>query len=188
MSHVVLFHSALGLRPAVRRFADALRSAGHQVTTPDLFEGAVFERLEDGVALRDSIGIPTLLQRATAAVEGIEGDTFYAGFSMGAAPAQMLAMTRPGARGVVLMHGALPLQMLGMDRWPENLPAQIHFAEEDPWMDLSVLQGLASASSDVQLFRYAGRGHLFADEGSPDYEAAHADLMLTRVLTFVGQR
>lgn len=185
MSHVVLFHSALGLRPAVRRFADALRGAGHQVTTPDLFEGAVFERLEDGVVRRDAIGIPTLLERATVAVGGIEGDRIYAGFSMGAAPAQMLALTRPNARGVLLMHGALPLQMLGMNRWPENLPAQIHFAEEDPWMDLSVPETLASGSSDVQLFRYAGRGHLFADEGSADYEAAHAELMLTRVLTFL---
>ncbi|AKU95572.1 Dienelactone hydrolase [Labilithrix luteola] len=190
MSHVVLFHSALGLRPAVRRFADALRSSGHHVTTPDLFEGAVFERLEDGVARRDSIGIPTLLQRATAAVEAIEGpedNRVYAGFSMGAAPAQMLALTRPNARGVVLMHGSLPLQMLGMDRWPDRLPAQIHFAEDDPGMDLAVPQTLASASasSDVQLFRYAGRGHLFADEGSADYDAAHAELMLTRVLTFL---
>jgi dienelactone hydrolase len=130
-----------------------------------------------------------LLQRATAAVEGIDGDCVYAGFSMGTAPAQVLALTRPNARGVVLMHGALPLQMLGMDRWPDNLPAQIHFAEEDPGMDLSVPQTLASSceSTNVQLFRYAGRGHLFADEGTADYEAAHAELMLTRVQAFLRQ-
>ena len=47
MAHIVLFHSALGLRPAVHRFADALRAAGHQVTTPDLFDGAVFDRLDE---------------------------------------------------------------------------------------------------------------------------------------------
>jgi dienelactone hydrolase len=186
MAHVVLFHSALGLRPAVRRFADALHEAGHQVTTPDLFEGAVFDRLEDGAARRDTIGIPTLLQRATAAVEGLGGELVYAGFSMGAAPAQLLALTRPKARGVVLMHGALPLQMMGVERWPNDLPGQIHFAEEDPWMDLSVPETLAC--SDVEVFRYAGKAHLFADEGSPDYDAAHAELMLERVLAFLRQR
>ncbi len=183
MSHVVLFHSALGLRPAVHRFADALREAGHQVTTPDLFEGAVFDRLEDGVARRDAIGIPTLGERAAASVEGLGSDLVYAGFSMGAAAAQMLALTRPGARGAVLMHGALPLSMFGVDRWPDGLRVQIHFAEEDPWLDLSVPGTLAS--SDVEVFRYAGQGHLFADEDTADYDPAHAKAMLTRVQAFL---
>lgn len=183
MAHVVLFHSALGLRPAVLRFADELREAGHRVTTPDLFEGAVFDRLEDGAAHRDAIGIPTLAQRAAAAAEGLEGEMVYAGFSIGAVAAQMLALTRPEARGVVLMHGALPLEMLGADRWPAGLPAQIHFAEADPWMDVSVPGTLAS--SDVEVFCYAGKGHLFADEGSPDYDTAHDELMRARVLAFL---
>ena len=33
---VVVFHHALGLTDAVRRFADALRDAGHTVHSPDL--------------------------------------------------------------------------------------------------------------------------------------------------------
>jgi dienelactone hydrolase len=180
MSNVVLFHSALGLRPAVLRFADTLRSAGHRVTTPDLFEGAVFDRLEDGVAHRDKIGIPTLIERASLAVAPLGDDLVYAGFSMGTGPAQMLALTRPGARGAILMHGALPLEMLGIDRWPSGLRAQIHFAESDPWMDVTVPEALACA--DVELVRYSGSGHLFADEGSTDYDAAHAERMLRRVL------
>lgn len=183
MSHVVLFHSALGLRPAVRRFAAALREAGHQVTTPDLFEGAVFEQLEDGAARRDAIGIPTLLGRAVASVEGLESDLVYAGFSMGAAAAQMLALTRPGARGVLLMHGAIPLEMLGVERWPDGLPGQIHYAEADPWMDLSVPNAIACP--DVELFRYSGQSHSFADEDSPDYVPDHAQSMLARVRAFL---
>ncbi len=180
MSDVVLFHSALGLRPAVLRFAGALRAAGHRVSTPDLFEGAVFDTIEEGVARRDAIGIPALMQRAAMAVEGLGRDLVYAGFSMGAGPAQALALTRPETRGLVLMHGALPLEMVGVERWPAGLAAQIHFAAEDPWMDVSVPSTLASP--DVELFRYAGKSHLFADEGSPDFDSQHAELMLRRVL------
>ena len=46
--HIVLFHSALGLTPGLREFADRLRAAGHTVNTPDLFDGAVFGTLEEG--------------------------------------------------------------------------------------------------------------------------------------------
>ena len=37
MANVILFHHAQGLTDGVREFADQLRSAGHQVTVPDLF-------------------------------------------------------------------------------------------------------------------------------------------------------
>jgi dienelactone hydrolase len=36
VAEVVVFHHALGLTDAVRRFADALRDAGHTVHSPDL--------------------------------------------------------------------------------------------------------------------------------------------------------
>ena len=185
MAHIVLFHSALGLRPAVHRFADALRAAGLQVTTPDLFDGAVFDRLDDGVAKRDELGIDELSRRAQAAVEGLPSDLLYAGFSMGAASAQMLAMTRPGARGAVLMHAALPGHFFGQPSWPDAVPAQLHFAEDDPWVDAAVVDALASPALEV--FRYAGNAHLFADDDSDDFVEPHAQAMLDRVLAFVAQ-
>src|SRR5439155_387965 len=40
MAEVVVFHHALGLTDPVRRFAAALRDAGHTVRTPDLYDGA----------------------------------------------------------------------------------------------------------------------------------------------------
>jgi dienelactone hydrolase len=103
---VVLFHSALGLRPAVYEFADRLRAEGHTVHTPDSFEGEVFDSLEDGMRRRDEIGIPELMSRAQAAIADLPGLVF-AGFSMGTSAAESLAGTRPGTRGAILMHGAL---------------------------------------------------------------------------------
>jgi|WetSurMetagenome_2_1015567.scaffolds.fasta_scaffold06963_8 hypothetical protein len=43
MSHIALFHSALGLRPGIRSFAEQLRQSGHTVIMPDLYQGEIFE-------------------------------------------------------------------------------------------------------------------------------------------------
>src|SRR5512143_3811465 len=131
MTHAVLFHSGLGLTRHVLDFADVLRADGHDVTTPDLYDGEVFDNLADGIAKRDALGIPELSRRAAEAVEGLPPAVVYMGFSLGAASAQALAFTRPGALGAVLMHACLPLAMLGIGAWPGGLKAQIHWAEAD---------------------------------------------------------
>ena len=45
--NIMLFHSTYGLRPAVREAADRLRAAGHEVWTPDLFDGRTFDTVEE---------------------------------------------------------------------------------------------------------------------------------------------
>ena len=66
---VVLFHSALGLRPGTLENADRLRAAGHVVHTPDLFEGRTFTDADEGVAHAGAIGWPALQERAAAWVD-----------------------------------------------------------------------------------------------------------------------
>lgn len=186
MTSVVLFHSALGLRPAVHRFADALRDEGHRVTTPDLYGGAVFDDVESGVAKRDEIGATHLLHRARASVEHMPTDLVYAGFSLGATPAQLLATSRSGARGVVTIHGVLPLSRLDVDRWPEGLPIQVHTSPDDPWVDASALSGLA-APGLLEHHSYPGTAHLFSDDEHADYAPGAASDMLDRVRAFLAR-
>jgi len=183
MAMIVLFHSALGLTAGVRRFAAALGGDGHTVLTPDLFDGQTFRTVEEGVQKRDALGIPELMRRAAAAVEMAPLDSIYAGFSMGAAAAQYLALSRPGARALVLMHAVLPLAALGAAQWPP-VPVQIHASEADPWVDDAVVAEFARAAS-ATVFRYPGKGHLFADQDHADYDAASADLLERRVREFI---
>jgi dienelactone hydrolase len=189
MADVVLFHSAQGLRRDVTAWADSLRGAGHQVWTPDLFDGATFERLEDGVAHRDSIGIPELMRRASDAVSELPSALVYAGFSMGAPPAEILGATRPGARGALLMHGVAPVEALGVEVWPSDVPVQVHYAVADRWVDASgveALENLARArGASIEVHTYPGDGHLFADPDAPEYDRASAELMLERELAFL---
>lgn len=181
MSTVVIFHSALGLRPAIHWLADQLRQDAHTVHTPDLFGGQVFDRLEDGVVLRDALGIPELMGRAAASVADLPEDVVYAGLSMGAASAQWLAATRPGARGAVLLHAVLPVQAFGLERWPD-VPMQVHYAEGDPWVEDAAVEAIRS---QAEVYVYPGDGHLFTDAGSPEHDPESTALLVQRVRAFL---
>jgi len=186
---VVVYHSAYGLRPAVNEFADKLRVAGHTVHTPDLYDGEVFSDRNDAVRKIQELGFDKLLERAAAAVEKLPHDLVYAGFSNGGACAELLAATRLGARGAILMHAPLMLRDLGWTLWPSNVPVQVHFADKDPIKNQAVVDTLAvkvrHSGSSFQQFDYDAPGHLFGDPAFPAYNAAAADLMTNRVLEFL---
>ena len=135
MNEILLFHHGQGLTDGVLAFAETLRSAGHTVHTPDYYDGRVFATLDEGVAYRDEIGIPELANRAVAAAASLPNDLVYAGFSLGTGPAQLLAQTRPGARGALLMSGCLPSAAFETP-WPTDVALAVHTTEHDPWVDL----------------------------------------------------
>jgi dienelactone hydrolase len=99
MAEVVLFHHAQGQTAGFLAFADELRAAGHIVHAPDLYEGRTFPTLDEGVAYAKQVGFDTLLERGRLAAQSLPNEVVYGGFSLGVMPAQMLAQTRPGARG-----------------------------------------------------------------------------------------
>ena len=187
MAEVLLFHHAHGLTPGVASFADELRVAGHVVHTPDLYDGATFETTDEGVAHAREIGFGNIAERGRAAAEALPAELVYAGFSLGGMPAQMLAQTRPGARGALLFHAAIPPSEFG-GSWPEGVPLQIHVMEEDPWAeeDLPAARELAAKVDGAELFLYPGNRHLFADSSLPDYDEHCAMLLKERVLVFLG--
>src|SRR4051794_23850054 len=102
MTEVVLFHHALGLTEGIAAFAEDLRGAGHAVHTPDLFEGETFPDLQTGVAHAERVGFMEIVERGVRAVNTLDPELVYAGFSLGVLPAQRFAQTRPGARGALL--------------------------------------------------------------------------------------
>jgi dienelactone hydrolase len=186
MTEILLFHHAQGLTAGVAAFAEDLQAAGHLVHTPDLYEGHTFPSIEDGVAYAKGVGFDTILERGRAAADSLPAALVYAGFSLGAMPAQLLAQTRQGAKGALLFSAALPAAEFGP--WPPGLPAQIHMMESDPWAeeDLPAARELAESVDGVELFLYPGASHLFADSSLPDYDEAAAALLRERVLRFLA--
>ena len=121
MAEVLLFHHTHGLTPGVRSFAETLGQAGHTVHVPDLYEGRVFETLDEGAAYAEQAGFDTIIKRGQAAAETLPRELVYAGFSLGVLPAQMLAQTRAGAKGALLFHSCVPVSEFG-GTWPERSP------------------------------------------------------------------
>ena len=189
MADVLLFHHAQGLTAGCAAFAERVRAAGHTVRAPDLYDGRTFPSLAEGVAHAEQVGLGTLIGRGKQAAEGLAEGLVYVGFSLGVLPAQMLAQTRPGARGALLAHSCVPPSELGA--WPDGLPAQIHLMEHDehvlpPNEDLAAARELAATAAAVELFLYPGDRHLFADSSLPDYDEDAAALLEARVLGFLG--
>jgi dienelactone hydrolase len=108
----------------------------------------------------------------------------YAGFSLGAMPAQMLAQTSPGAKGALLLHAAIPLDEFG-DSWPDGVPLQIHVMEDDDLGDVDIAHELAETIESAELFLYPGDRHLFTDNSLPVYDESAAKQVKQRVLAFL---
>jgi len=189
MAEVVLFHHAQGLTPGVAAFADELRHAGHVVHTPDLFNGRTFDDLEQGMAFVKKLGFGEVMARGERAVEGLPAGLVYAGFSLGAVPAQMLAQTRPGVRGALLFYACVPVSEFG-SAWPKGVPVQVHGMDADPFFveegDIDAARALVEDAEQAELFLYPGDQHYFADSSLPSYDAAATALLLQRVLAFLA--
>ena len=186
MTELILFHHAQGLTDGVQAFAEDLRAAGHVVHTPDLYDGKTFGDLDEGVGYAKEVGFGTILERGRLAAEGLPNELVYAGFSLGVMPAQMLAQTRAGAKGALLLSAALPASEFG-DSWPPGVPLQIHMMEDDEWVDedLPAARELVETVDGAELFLYPGDRHLFADSSLPDYDESAATLLRQRVLAFL---
>jgi dienelactone hydrolase len=186
MAQILLFHHAHGQTPGFLAFADELRAAGHTVYSPDLYEGKVFSTLDEGVGYAKQVGFDTILDRCRLAAESLPNELVYAGFSLGVMGAQMLAQTRPGAKGALLFSAALPASEFG-GSWPLGVPLQIHMMDADEWAieDLPAARELVDTVEGAELFLYAGDRHLFADNSLPDYDEGAAKLLKQRVLSFL---
>jgi dienelactone hydrolase len=189
LTDVILFHHAQGLTDGVRQFAGQMRAAGHQVTTPDLYEGRIFAELPEGLAYVEQTGFDTILQRGQQAAADLPASVVYAGFSLGVMPAQLLTQTKPGARGALFFHSCVPVSEFGT--WPDGVPVQIHAMENDPSFtdegDIDAARDLVKTVADGELFLYPGAGHLFADASLADYDPAAAALLTERALAFLSR-
>lgn len=173
MTTIVLFHHVLGLTPDVVAFANDLRAAGHQVVTPDLFDGSTFTDLQAGLRHVGDMGDATLLERAEQACADLPSDVVYAGFSLGVVAAQHLLHTRPGARGAVFLHSFIaPGQLAG--QWPGECPVHVFAMDHDPFFvedgDLAAAQAWGAEHDNLHIHLYPGHGHLFLEATLPDHD------------------
>jgi dienelactone hydrolase len=187
MAEVLLYHHIQGLTDGVRAFADDLRSAGHTVHTPDLFDGRTFATIEDGFGYAREAGLEAIGERGVAAADELGPELVYGGFSFGVTIAQRLAQTRPGARGALLVYSCIPVSEYS-EAWPAGVPVQIHGKEGDEFFDedLPAARELVDSAAAAELFVYPGDQHLFADSSLDAYDPEASALLLDRVRGFLA--
>lgn len=186
-----MFHHILGLTPGMREFADRLRGGGHTVHAPDLYDGRVFDSMEEAFAFVES-GAIDIDGRADAAAADLPESVVYLGVSSGVMRAQRLAQQRAGAAGAVLLEAAIPVTgEWAFGRWPDGVPVQIHGMDADEFFagegDIDAAREIVAAADDGELFTYPGDKHLFEDSSLSSYDAEATDLLVSRVLAFLDR-
>ncbi len=188
---IVLFHSVLGVRPAVRQLGDRLCEDGYTVHVPDLYDGATFDDYETAMRfVEEHGGFAMLMERTMTVATDIPTDAVYAGFSNGGGSAMLLALARPGARGAIMYHAGMPVKYLGFERWPSTVPVQVHYTVGDPFREAEAVDGfeadVLASGAPYEFFEYEGSGHLFTDSELPaEYDAAATELLVERTRAFL---
>ena len=160
--------------------------------TPDLFEERVFGSIEDGFAYLEALGDGVVDARVARVVEGLPDRLVYAGVSFGAMSAMRLAVTRPGAVGLVLLESALPIVGdWAFGPFPDGVPVQVHGAAGDEFFqeDLPFAEEMLTVLGPerAELYLYPGDRHLFTDRSLPSSDPAATGLVVERVLAFLDR-
>jgi dienelactone hydrolase len=94
-------------------------------------------------------------------------------------------LTRSGARGAFFLYGTIAPSWWDAT-WPDGVPSQAHVTEDDEFREPDAEAEYVAAVPGSELFVYPGSGHLFAEEGHPDYDEAAARVATERVIAFLA--
>jgi carboxymethylenebutenolidase len=188
---VVVYHAWWGLNDDIVAYVDRLAAAGFAVLAPDLFGGKLATTIEDAEKLAGSADEAAVEAIALAAVDhladrlGPTAKVAVLGFSYGAALAISAPTERARLAATVVYYGTYTGGILARAK----APVLGHFAETDPFEpDESVTEfeeGLRAAGREVEIHRYPGTGHWFAEPSRDAYRAAAADLAFERTVAFL---
>lgn len=191
---VLVLHSWWGLTRDVKDVVEALADAGYTALAPDLLDGVLpadGDAARDVLAASDPNETAALVLSSVAALRACSADptgpVAVLGFSMGASWALWVATRQPASiDAVVAYYGVQDIDF-------DELAAPVlgHYAETDPLVsddELVEMQAhLLLLDKHVEVHRYAGTGHWFAEPGRPDHHDAEATtLAWDRTLTFLA--
>jgi carboxymethylenebutenolidase len=190
---VVVLHAWWGLNDDVLAYADRLADAGFAVLAPDMFEGAVATEIEDAEKLSakgDEGADKIAFAAVDALAERLGPDVPLAvlGFSFGAAYAIWAPSERDRLSATVVYYGTYYGSFLAKSK----AALLGHVAEHDdfePEESIKALEdGLRDAGRDVEIHRYPGTGHWFAEPSRDAYRADAAELAFERTVAFLRDR
>lgn len=187
---VVVLHPWWGLNDDVIAYADRLASAGFKVVAPDLARGQLASTIEEATALATGLDHAHANSVALAAIDWLTDTRGVAkvgavGFSMGGPSAMMCAPQRPAVAASVVYYDA----WAGEHAERTKAPVLLHLAEIDPYTPEDAIvafeREIREAGRNIDIHRYAGTGHWFAEPSQANWRPAAAELAFERTLAFL---
>ena len=187
----------VGLNDDAVAYADRLAAAGFAMSAPDMFGGQVASTIDDAERLSGSAEAPDAEPAVDAIVLAAVDDLAerlgptsrigVLGFSFGAAYATLIPAERDRLVASVVYYGVYTGEHLGRS----SAAVQGHFAEADQFeSDEGIAEleaGIRSAGREVEVRRYPGTGHWFAEPSRDAYRPEAADLAFERTVAFLGR-
>lgn len=192
---VIVYHAWWGLNDDIVAYAERLAAAGFAVVVPDLYGGGqVASTIEEADRLSRAIDEAAVDAIALAAVDrladrlGPPAKLAALGFSFGAAWSMWSPAQRDLLAASVVYYGSIA----GPSLTRSSVPVLGHFAESDPYeTDEGIAafeSSLRSVGRDVEIHRYPGTGHWFAESSRDAYRAEAADLAFERTVAFLDRQ
>lgn len=187
---VVVFHPWWGLNNDVMSYADRLAAAGFSVVAPDLARGLLATTVEAATALATGLDHAHANAVSLAAVDWLTGAQGAAkvgavGFSMGGPSAMMCAPQRPAVAASVVYYDA----WVGDNPERTTAPVLLHLAEVDPYTPDDAITAfereIRDAGRTLDVHRYPGTGHWFAEPSQANWRPVAAELAFERTLEFL---
>ncbi len=192
---VLVLHSWWGLGESPRRVVEQLADAGYTALAPDLSSGLVTDEPDEAqqaLAEADPNAVAALVLSSVAALRArtaVPTDRIaVVGFSMGASWAMWLATRLPGSvSAVVAYYGTQNIDFDDLEA-----PVLGHFADEDPLVtedELTEMHArLLLSEKSVELHRYPGTSHWFAEDDRPAFHHPDAAAQAwDRTLRFLAE-
>ena len=192
---VLVLHSWWGLTRSVKDVVEALADAGYTAMAPDLCGDVVPQDATDAQQLladSDPNLTAALVLDSVVALRAHSADPdapiAVVGYSMGGSWALWVATRQPDSvRAVVAYYGS---QNIDFDDL--RAPVLGHFAEHDPLVsedELVEMQArLLLSDKHVEVHRYPGTGHWFAEAGVDlHHDEGAAAIAWTRTIDFLAQ-
>ena len=189
---VLVLHSWWGLTPFFRELCDRFAEAGFVALAPDLLGGRLPEpaaEAEVELGESDPNEAAALVLSSVVALrsqtDDPDGPVAVVGFSMGASWALWLGSRQPDSvRAVVAYYGSQDIDFSDL-----RAPVLGHFAERDDFVsadELAFLEAqLLLLDKDVEIVRYPGTVHWFAEEDRADFHPEAAATAWARTLAFL---
>lgn len=191
---VLVLHSWWGLTPDVKAVVEALADAGHTALAPDLLGGALpadGDEARDVLASSDPNETAALVLSSIVSLRAHSADpdapVAIVGFSMGGSWALWAATRQPDSVDAAVTYYGIQ----NIDFETLSAPVLGHFAATDPLVtddELVEMQAhLLLLDKHVEVHRYEGTTHWFAEPGAGEHhDADAAALAWERTLEFLA--